>query len=219
MFDKLREAVKSELVSSAHSIEHTERVHNLCMHLASVDCDKDVLLAAAILHDIARVREDNDSSGKTDHAILGARMAEPILRKAGFPENKIPAVLHCIRTHRYKSSEKPHTQEAKILFDADKVDSVGAIGIARSFMWIERNNASIYKKVDIDEYSKENLGGSINGRIKDASKHSIQIEYEIKSKHICEKLYTPQAKRLAEKRVVFIKLFLDELELEIVGKA
>lgn len=218
-FQKIKEAVEKELSCSAHNIDHVMRVYNLCLHLAeNEDVDLDVLQAAALLHDIARVKEDNDPSGNTDHAILSSKMAEPILRKLDFPQEKIKHIKHCIISHRYRTGSKPKTKESQILFDADKLDVLGAIGIARSFVWVGGNNAKIYSDVDIKEYIDDNLGGKINGRIQDKTKHSPQIEFETKLKFLINKLHTKKAKEVARERTEFYKNFLNRLEKEIKGE-
>ncbi len=81
-----------------------------------------------------------------------------------------------------------------------------------------KNNANIYKKTDIEEYKKENLGNQINGRIQDKTKHSPQIEFETKTKFLIEKLYTEKAKKICLERTEYYKNFLDRLEQEIKGE-
>ena len=219
-FQKIKEIVAKELSNSTHQMDHVMRVHDLCLLLAqNEDVDLDVLRAAALLHDIAREKEDNDPSGETDHAILSADMAIPILRSLEFSEDEINHIKDCIISHRYKTDIVPKTQEAKILFDADKLDTVGAIGIARSFIWIGKNNAKMYLNPDnIDEYVKSNLSGKTNGRIQDKSKHSLQIEFETKLKFLEGKLYTNKAKEICKDRIKFFEYFLKRLEEEIEGK-
>lgn len=218
-FQKIKEAVEKEILCSAHRMDHVMRVYNLCLHLAeNENVDLEVVKASALLHDIARAIEDNDNSGKTDHAILSSKMAVPILQKLGFSEEKIKHIQDCIISHRYKSENKPKTKEAEILFDADKLDNIGAIGIARSFVWVGRNNAKIYTNIDIDEYIKDNLGGKPNGRIQDKTKHSPQIEFETKLKFLMDKLYTKKAKAVCKERLEFCKSFLDRLEKEVNGE-
>jgi len=215
---KVKKIVEKELSCSAHDMNHVTRVYNLCLHIAEdKKIDLDVLKAAALLHDIARVKEDNDSTGNTDHAVLGSKMAALILKNLGFSEEKIKHVQDCIVSHRYRTGNKPQSEEAQILFDADKLDTLGAIGIARSFVWVGRNNARIYTDTDIDKYIKDNLGGKINGRIKDKTKHSPQIEFETKLKFLCDNLHTERAKEICRERKIFYKKFLDRLEKEIKG--
>ncbi|MBU0899152.1 MAG: HD domain-containing protein [Nanoarchaeota archaeon] len=217
---KIKEAVEKELSCSAHNMDHVMRVYRNCLSIAkNKDVDMEVLQAAAILHDIGAVKEMHDNTGNTDHAMIGAEMAEPILKELGFSDDKIKHVKDCIISHRYKTENKPKTKEAEILFDADKIDALGAIGIARSFSWVGKNNANIYRKVNIEEYAKENLtDGKINGRIIDKTKHSPQIEFEIKGKFLIDKLYTKKAKEIAKERIKFFKNFLDRMEREINGE-
>jgi uncharacterized protein len=173
-FQKIKAIVEKELSCSAHSMDHVMRVYNLALYLAkNTDVDLEVLQASALLHDIARVKEDNDHTGKTDHAILGAKLSVPILKDLDFSNDQIKHIQNCIISHRYRTGNEPKTIEAKILFDADKLDTFGAIGIARSFVWVGRNNAKIYTDTDINGYIDENLGGKINGRIQDKTKHRI----------------------------------------------
>jgi uncharacterized protein len=220
MFDKIREAVREELSCSAHDLDHTKRVYNLCLKLAEdQNVDLEVVRAAALLHDIGRVREDSDNTGKTDHALVSTEMAGPILKEAGFPEDKIPHVRDCITSHRFRSDKMPRTPEAEILFDADKLDIMGAIGIARAFVWVGRNNARIYRKPDsIEQYAKENLSGSLNGRVQDKTKHSPQIEFETKWKGVEERLHTEKARKICRERFAFVEGFMQRLEKEVKGE-
>ncbi len=218
-FQKIKEIVEKELSCSAHDMDHIIRVYNLSLHLAeNENIDLDILKASALLHDIARVKEDQDPTGKTDHAILSSEMALPILKELNFPENKIKHIQDCIVSHRFRTGDIAKTKEAQILFDADKLDTLGAIGIARVFVWIGKNKAKIYSETDIEKYIKENLSGKINGRIQDKTKHSPQIEFETKSKFILDKLYTQKAKEVGKERMEYYKSFLDKLEKEIKGE-
>lgn len=218
-FQTIRNIVIKELECSAHSMDHVDRVYNLCLKLSEGEnVDLDVIKASALLHDICRVKEDQDSTGATDHAILGAQMAHPILKNLNFSEDKIKHIQDCIITHRYRTGNTPKTKEAEILFDADKLDTIGTIGLARCFVWVGKNNAYIYREVNIDDYVKENLGGSIKGRIQDASKHSVNIEYETKLKFIIDKLHTKKAKEIGKERLEYFKDFLDRLEKEVKGE-
>ena len=143
---------------------------------------------------------------------------EEILKENGYDEEKIEKIKHCILAHRYRSEIKPKSREAKILFDADKLDSIGAIGVARAFVWVGRNNAKIYSNVDLKEYMKFNLGGKINGRIKEKTIHSPQIEFNTKLKYIPNKIFTNKAKKIAQKRIHYMRDFFCNLEKEIQGE-
>ena len=219
-FKKIKEIVEKELSCSAHQMDHVMRVYNLCLSLSeNEDIDLDVLKAAALLHDIARIKEDNDSSGNTDHAILGAEMAGPILQELGFAQEKIKHIQDCIVSHRYRTKNRPKTKEAQILFDADKLDVIGTTGIARSFMIAGQYGEKIYSDVPVDKYIKDNLtDGKLNGRIKEISKHAPNLEFETKFKYIPDKLYTSKAKEIGKQRLEFMKQFFDRLEKEINGE-
>lgn len=218
--EKIKEIVKKELgFCSAHDFDHVMRVYNLAIKIAeNEDVDMEVIKVASLLHDIGGKRELDDPTGQTDHAEEGMKMAEPILRDLGFSEEKIKHIQDCILTHRFRTENKPKTMEAKIVFDADKLETVGAIGLARAFTWVGRNNAHIYRKVDINEYAKENQGGKLDGRIQDKTKHSPQINWETKDKYILDYLYTDKAKAMAKERKIFIEQFFERLEKEINGE-
>jgi len=224
-FQKIKEIVEQELnqkIDSAHDIDHIIRVYNLAMTIAKTEnnVDMDVLQAGVLLHDIGGAKESSDPSGQTDHAVIGAEMAKPILEKFGFSSDKIKHVQECILAHRYRTNNRPETIEAKIVHDADKLETAGAIGIARAFSWIGQHQAKIYKKVDnIEDYAKDNLiEGKINGRIMDKSKHSVHINYETKDKFLLDNLYTESSKIIGQERMAYFKEFLDRLDKEVSGE-
>lgn len=202
-----------EGVDSAHDFLHVMRVYKLCLIIAEdyPEVDLDILITAALLHDIARGKEEEGY----DHAVLSAEIAEKFLRKIGYPEEKIERVKHCILTHRFRGKIRPMTIEAKILSDADKLDALGAIGVARSFMLAGKFNQKIYSNTPITKYIKENL---INEKVKDLSKHSPDLEFEIKLKKIPSRLYTKKARKIAEERYEFMTRFFERLKKEIKGE-
>ncbi len=87
----------------------------------------DVVLTAARLHDIAR--------DEPNHARRSAKVARRILRAQSYQEDFIERVAHCIEAHSFSSRIKPRTIEAKVLSDADKLDAMGAVGVARAFIY------------------------------------------------------------------------------------
>jgi len=219
-YKKIQDIVEKELACSAHNIDHIFRVYNMALRIAKEEknVDLDVLKSAILLHDIARVKEDNDKTGKIDHAIESAKMAKSILEKLNYSQEKIKHIQDCIISHRYKTDNRPKTIEAKILFDADKLDALGAIVIMRSGMWLGKNNGSIFPTMPLEKYIKINLvGGKINGRIKDNSKHSIFYEHEIKNKKLPELMNTKTGKKIAKERLKFMNSFLERLKKEAEG--
>jgi len=223
-YQKIKGIVENELLGAdpVHDVSHVTRVYNLCLKLAEGEknIDLDIIKLAALLHDIGGVRELQDKSGKTDHAKESAKMALEILKRFNFSEDKIKQVIHCILAHRYRSGGlKPKTQEARILFDADKLDALGVIGLARAYAWIGRNNAKLYSDISLKEYIKDNIvGKKINGRIKDKTKHNPFIEFELKLKHLPQRLFTVKAKILARQRLAQMEHFFDILKQEIRGE-
>ncbi|HON11283.1 MAG TPA: HD domain-containing protein [Chitinispirillaceae bacterium] len=212
--------VEKELSCSAHDMDHVWRVYNLAHRLVGEKdrVDIDILLISALLHDIARVKEDSDSTGKINHAVLGAEMAEDILIGLGYPGEKIAKIKHCIISHRYRAEHEPQTIEAKLLFDADKLDVLGAVGVARSFMFAGKYSGKMYSDVPVDRYIRENLeGGKHNGKIKDISRHTPNLEFETKFVRISERLYTNAAKEIARERLEYMRGFFARLEKEISG--
>lgn len=213
-----------EGASPAHDINHVMRVYNICLELANYEpnVDLDILRTAALLHDIARTKEDKDVQAgllNADHAVLGAEMSAKILRELGYSEEKIERIKHCIASHRFRGENPPRTIEAKILSDADKLDVLGATGIARSYTIGGENGQKIYSDTPIDEYVKENLvGGKTNGRIIDPSKHASNLEFETKFKQIPDRLYTQKAREIARERLEYMKQFFERLKREIHGQ-
>lgn len=214
---KIIEIVKNKLTCSAHNLDHVFRVYNLCLLISKYEKDVDlaILTPAALLHDIARVEESEDTTGEIDHAVLGSEIAGEILRKLEYEEEKIEKIKHCIIAHRFRTGHQPNTIEAKILFDADKLDVIGASGIARTFMLAGQFGQRLTVNESINDYLDNNTVQ--NGRLKDVSKHTPFIEYEVKFKKIPDKLYTEKAREIGKKRIEFMKEYFDRLKLEIKG--
>lgn len=215
---KVRQIVEKMLSCSAHDMEHVTRVYNLSLHLAKNErgIDLEVLKLAALLHDIARVKEDADGSGKTDHAVLGAEKAGKILRKLGYPKTKVERVTRCILSHRFRGGHKTESREAKILFDADKIDAIGCVGLARAFAIAGQYGEKFYSDLPVGEYARENVAE--NGRIRDISKHSPNLEFELKFRHVPKRLHTGGAKKIARQRLAFMERFFERMGKEIKGE-
>jgi uncharacterized protein len=212
---RILEIVQDKLTCSAHNLDHVMRVYNLCLMISKYEenVDLEILIPAALLHDIARVEESEDKTGKIDHAVLGSEIAENILIKLEYDREKIEKIKHCIITHRFRTGNEPRTLEAKILFDSDKLDAIGAIGIARTFMLSGQCGQRLELNNSINEYLNDNTAE--NGRIKDMSKHNPIIEYEVKLKNIPDKLYTKKAKEIGEDRIEFMEQYFNRLKSEL----
>src|SRR3712207_6862458 len=107
----ITEIVKKELSKSSHDMDHVMRVYKICEYLSEFEqgVHKEVLLTSAILHDIARVKEDEDKTRKIKHEVLGCDMAQNILKNLSYSDEFIRKVKYCILTHRFRSEE--HTSE------------------------------------------------------------------------------------------------------------
>ncbi|MFH1787487.1 MAG: HD domain-containing protein, partial [archaeon] len=127
------EAKKFHDSKTGHEWDHVERVHKLAFHIGEIEnADLEILELAVFLHDIGRKLQD-ESTGEICHAEKGAELAKDILKKYNYPEDKINKIIHCIETHRFRNEKIPQTKEAMILFDADHLDGIGAVGIGRAF--------------------------------------------------------------------------------------
>ena len=134
-YQLLENYMRSCMADSAHDAEHIYRVlyNALAIAQAETEVDYDVLITACLLHDIGRKEQFADPT--VCHAAAGAEKAYHFLTEQGFAEDFAEKVRHCILTHRFRKAMQPQSIEAKILFDADKLDVTGAIGIARTLMY------------------------------------------------------------------------------------
>jgi uncharacterized protein len=118
---------------AAHDTMHVRRVVGNARTLAAAEgADPAVVLPAAWLHDCVIVPKD--SPDRTKASLLAAAAAGDFLQSAGYPEAKIPAVQHAIEAHSFSAKIPPRTLEAQVVQDADRLDALGAVGIARTLM-------------------------------------------------------------------------------------
>jgi uncharacterized protein len=190
----------------SHGPDHTERVLQNALAIGhNMNARLDILAPAALLHDIGRSQESR-SKGGICHADLGAEMAEPILRKLGYNEEDRDAICHCIRAHRFRGSAEPNSLEARILFDADKLDSIGAIGIGRAFLFAGQIGARLHN-AEIDPNSTDAYSGE----------DTAYREFQVKMSQVRGQMLTPVGRKLARRRHEFMEIFFAELNLEIYG--
>jgi len=193
-----------------HDWGHIERVLALCEHLrAEEGGDAGVIRLAALLHDLGRTTRFKKRVRLRGHAARGAVIARGILGRRGVEPRVIDAVAHCITAHSYRGRGRPHTIEAKILFDADKLDSIGAIGVGRAFMFASELGAVAHNSPGIDI-----LGTKMYSR-----QDSAYREYLFKLRHIKDRLFTKEGRRFARGRNRFMKQFFQQIEAEVRGLA
>ncbi|MCK4783216.1 MAG: HD domain-containing protein [Desulfobacteraceae bacterium] len=172
----------------SHSFEHVLRVRQLCLLIGhEEDADLDVLEAAALLHDIGRPQE---ATTGVSHAIIGADMAVAFLATTSFPKEKLASVASAIRTHRFSENLNPESLEGEILSDADKLDAMGALGLART----------------IAESLVRQLG------LKGVVQHLQQKLLKLR-----DRMYTETGKDLAEPRHNFLVSYMRELANEFLA--
>jgi len=184
----VEERLKDEKVSG---LDHSLRVLRWCERLAEGrDVDLEVLRLAALLHDISI-----PESGRLRHYDASAEMAVELLRELGYDKAKIRAVEHCIRAHSRYGGPDPQTAEAEILYDADFLDYLGAIGLLRGIL-------------------RALVEGEYSGDVSEAPGvlEAIIAKYR-------RPLYTEEARRIAEERLRFLESFLKRLREELEFKA
>ncbi|MBN2441879.1 MAG: HD domain-containing protein [Spirochaetales bacterium] len=190
----------------SHDWEHTERVYRLALHIGKKEGALiEIITLSALLHDIGRSCEA-ESRGKVCHAEKGAEMAAHLLKKYDLNQKKIDEIIHCIETHRFRNNKHPESLEAQVLFDADKLDSIGAVGIGRAFLFAGEVGAKLHNKnVDIlntKSYSEED---------------TAYREYMVKLRYIKDRMCTNEGKRLAFERHMFMENFFIRLNQEVDG--
>ena len=196
-------------VQGGHDLDHTVRVYvNACriaeMELPPEDAESlRIVRLAALLHDCARPEEDR-AKGKICHASRGRVKSAEILRELGCTdENLIHAVSECVGRHRYRGRDLPSALPEKIVYDADKLDSIGATGIARALHFASQAGARIHNTAE------QALAGKEYG-----PEDTAYREYLVKLRHVSDRMLTESGRSLAERRNAFMKDFFDELNRE-----
>lgn len=188
---------------SSHDFDHVLRVLALAERIARVEGgDLEVVRAAALLHDIARAEEE---AAEADHALMGAERAREIL--AGHPPEKVEAVATAIASHRFRSGPPPATPEARALFDADKLDALGAIGIARAYAHAGARGQRLWAPPDVAAAQGDGT-----------PEHTPVHEFVLKLSRLPAVMTTPTGRAMAEERYAFMVRFFARLEAELHGE-
>ena len=198
-YDKIEGYMKKCCGESIHDEEHIYRVLYNALEIADSEenVDINILITACLLHDIARIDELKDKT--IDHAVYGSEKAYNWLISNGFDESFSKKTAQCIKTHRYRGNNIPESIEAKILFDADKIDAAGFIGIARTLMYKGVIGEPLYVKQ--------------NGKILDGTdgNKSFFNEYTYKLSNVYNKLFTDRAKQMTIKMKRDARYFYETL--------
>ena len=191
----------------SHDWDHSLRVHRLCRRIGLAEgADLLVAEAAAYLHDIGRAHQDR-ANGRICHAEKGAALARRLLAPHPLAAERRENIIHCIAAHRFRRGDAPRTLEARVLFDADKLDAIGAVGIARAFLFAGELGARLHSpEIDVARapaYSADDTG---------------YREYVVKLSKIRDRILTPAGRRLAEERHRYMTGFFDRFLEEYEGE-
>lgn len=201
----LEDYMITSMQDSAHDKEHVYRVLYQAVEIAKHEegVDYDVLICASLLHDIGRIEQIENPS--MCHAKVGAKKAYMFLVKNGFDEMYADKVKSCIETHRFRKENPPQSLEAKILFDADKLDVTGAIGVARTLLYKGEVGDTLYC---LDAEGKVLEGNEKNNA-------SFFHEYKYKLEGIYDRFYTKKGKQLAAVRKQAAENFYNNILKEV----
>ncbi len=188
---------------TSHDFDHILRVLVLAERIARAEGgDLEVVRAAALLHDIGRAQEEVTGE---DHAAIGAARAREIL--AGHPPEKVEAVVEAIASHRFRGGPPPATPEARALFDADKLDAMGAVGIARAFARAGAQNRRLWVSPDVAVAQGDGT-----------PEHTAVHEFILKLSRLRDAMTTATGRALAEERHAFMVEFFTRLDAEVRGE-
>lgn len=185
---------------TCHDFCHVKRVLSMAVSIGKKEgADLGVLRAAALLHDIARAEE---TQGGLCHAKESAKIARIFLKNAGFESEFIERAASCIEKHRYRANENGDSLEEKIIQDADRLDAIGAVGIARAFMFGGEHSRPMY----IESIPPEK-DTSVSGE--NTFNHFYKKLLKLK-----DTMHTQTAKNMAEKRHKFMEKYLAQFRKE-----
>lgn len=188
----------------AHDFQHILRVYKNAEIIGrSEGPDMEVLLPAVLLHDIVVYPKGSAKSSRSSDE--SADLAKNILENYGYSQDRISKICYCIRTHSYSKKVVPASLEGRILQDADRLDALGAIGIARTFSVAGSENRTFYNGDDPFCRSTRRLD----------DKQWTLDHFHTKLLKLEEVMHTETAKKIARERTRFMILFIRQLQKEI----
>lgn len=194
-----------------HDFGHIQRVYWMSERIGQAEgADMEIVRAAALLHDAEDSAPGGDGSGRANHHLSSAEFARRILEKEGWDKQRIEMVQHCIRAHRFRGKEDaPATIEAKVIFDSDKLDVLGAVGVARTIAYAVLDHKPVFS-----EPSQQFLqtGMETTGEL-----HSSYHEYIFKLVKVKDRLFTDTGRKIASDRHNFLVGFYERLAEEMRG--
>jgi len=194
---------------AVHDFDHVLRVLRLAERIGRAEgAELPIVRTAALLHDVGR--EEAQSAG-ADHAVVAAARAHETLKE--LPAARVEAVIHAIAAHRFRTDPQPSTLEAKVLFDADKLDAIGAVGVARAFAYGGAHGQRLWApiaSVDLDRWKAQG---------DDPDNHTPVHEFVVKLCRIKDRLFTPTGRQIAAARHETMVAFFERLSKEVRGIA
>lgn len=191
----------------AHGEAHIFRVwRNVCSIINTPDQDKapdrELLVAAVILHDCVAVEKNHSDRARASR--MAANRARQLIAPFQWLASREDALAHAIEAHSFSASVPPETLEAKILQDADRLDAIGAIGIARCFYVAGRTGAQLYDVVDPDAIERE----------LDDKRFAVD-HFHAKLLRLADGFQTVSGQRMAKERTAWMIGFLETLRGEM----
>jgi uncharacterized protein len=194
---------------AVHDFDHVLRVLRLAERIARAEgANLSIVRAATLLHDVCR--EEAAAAG-LDHAAVGARRAQEIL--ADQPAATVEAIAHAIAAHRFRTDPEPATLEAQVLFDADKLDAIGAVGVARAFAYGGSEGQRLWAPIESVDQDRWEMEGD------DPAVHTPVHEFVVKLSRIRDRLFTSTARAIAADRHATMVAFFERLSEEVQGIA
>jgi uncharacterized protein len=186
-----------------HDIAHINRVVATCKSLSATEgADVEIVLAAAILHDVVNLPKNHPE--RLQASQMAAEKSKSMMSDSGFSEMEINRIATVITEHSYSLGKKPSSVESAILQDADKLDAIGAIGIMRAVSCGSRLGSSYYQEGD----------PFAEGRELNDKAYTID-HFFTKLLKLPDLMNTKSARLEADRRTEFMQTFLDQLKNEI----
>ncbi len=200
----LLDALSQESTDGSHDLSHILRVWRNAVAIARTEpgCDLELLTAAVILHDCVEVEKNSPQRAQASR--LAAGRAREIAAPLGFRAARLDALAHAIEAHSFSAGISPETLDARILQDADRLDAIGAIGIARCFYVAGRLGSSLYDPTDPLAMRREYDDGRF------AFDH-----FEVKLLKIAENFRTDAGRAMARERLTLMRRFMADFVAEV----
>jgi uncharacterized protein len=194
-----------------HDFDHVLRVLALAERIAQAEgADLEIVRTAALLHDVG------ESAGRQDHHLRSAAMARELLH--GRPAPFVEAVAHAIEAHRFRVEPEPRSLEAQVVSDADKLDAIGAIGVARVFAYAGARGTPLWRATLQQVAARPPQPGDPLAQPAGGAYTPVH-EFVYKLDRIPDRLYTRTARAMAAERQGYMRAFFERLDQEVSGQA